>query len=162
MIKDYYKILGLSISATQNEIKQSYRKLAVFWHPDRNSNPIALEKMKEINEAYEILSDENKRKSYNKIYQEYFINSQIVKHQGQSEKQYNEEKEKSVKQKYEKEYNDLKEWTSNIQFSLKKFDKFLESSISKFDKPIENFSYYFPILIIILIIIGIIAVNLFK
>ena len=67
MIKDYYKILGLSISATQNEIKQSYRKLAVFWHPDRNSNPIALEKMKEINEAYEILSDENKRKSYNKI-----------------------------------------------------------------------------------------------
>lgn len=162
MIKDYYKILGLSISATQNEIKQSYRKLAVFWHPDRNSNPIALEKMKELNEAYEILSDENKRKSYNKIYQEYFINSQIVKYQGQSEKQYNEEKEKSVKQKYEKEYNDLKEWTSNIQFSLKKFDKFLESSISKFDKPIENFSYYFPILIIILIIIGIIAVNLFK
>lgn len=162
MIKDYYKILNLSISATQNEIKQSYRKLAVFWHPDRNSNPIALEKMKEINEAYEILSDENKRKSYNKIYQEYFINSQIVKYQGQSEKQYNEEKEKSVKQKYEKEFNDLKEWTSNIQFSLKKFDKFLESSISKFDKPIENFSYYFPILIIILIIIGIIAVNLFK
>lgn len=162
MIKDYYKILGLSILATQNEIKQSYRKLAVFWHPDRNSNPIALEKMKEINEAYEILSDENKRKSYNKIYQEYFINSQIVKYQGQSEKQYNEEKEKSVKQKYEKEFNDLKEWTSNIQFSLKKFDKFLESSISKFDKPIENFSYYFPILIIILIIIGIIAVNLFK
>ena len=127
MIKDYYKILGLSISATQNEIKQSYRKLAVFWHPDRNSNPIALEKMKELNEAYEILSDENKRKSYNKIYQEYFINSQIVKYQGQSEKQYNEEKEKSVKQKYEKEYNDLKEWTSNIQFSLKKFDEFLES-----------------------------------
>ena len=162
MIKDYYKILGLSISATQNEIKQSYRKLAVFWHPDRNSNPIALEKMKEINEAYEILSDENKRKSYNKIYQEYFINSQIVKYQGQSEKQYNEEKEKSVKQKYEKEFNDLKEWTSNIQFSLKKFDEFLESSISKFDKLIENFSYYFPILIIILIIIGIIAVNLFK
>lgn len=162
MIKDYYKILGLSISATQNEIKQSYRKLAVFWHPDRNSNTIALEKMKELNEAYEILSDENKRKSYNKIYQEYFINSQIVKYQGQSEKQYNEEKEKSVKQKYEKEFNDLKEWTSNIQFSLKKFDKFLESSISKFDKPIENFSYYFPILIIILIIIGIIAVNLFK
>ena len=162
MIKDYYKILGLSISATQNEIKQSYRKLAVFWHPDRNSNPIALEKMKEINEAYEILSDENKRKSYNKIYQEYFINSQIVKYQGQSEKQYNEEKEKSVKQKYEKELHDLKEWTRNIKFSLKKFDKFLESSISKFDKPIENFSYDFPILIIILIIIGIIAVNLFK
>lgn len=162
MIKDYYKILGLSISATQKDIKQSYRKLAVFWHPDRNSNPIALEKMKELNEAYEILSDENKRKSYNKIYQEYFINSQIVKYQGQSEKKYNEEKEKSVRQKYEKEYNDLKEWTSNIQFSLKKFDKFLESSISKFDNPIENFSYYFPILIIILIIIGIIAVNLFK
>lgn len=162
MIKDYYKILGLSISATQNEIKQSYRKLAVFWHPDRNSNPIALENMKELNEAYEILSDENKRKSYNKIYQEYFISSQIVKYQGQSEKQYNEEKEKSVKQKYEKEYNDLNEWTSNIKFSLKKFDKFLEISISKFDKPIENFSYYFPILIIVLIIIGIISVNLFK
>ena len=112
MVTNPYKILDIPETATDEEVKSAYRKLAKKYHPDKYVDSplkdVADEKMKEINEAYEILSDENKRKSYNKIYQEYFINSQIVKYQGQSEKQYNEEKEKSVKQKYEKEYNDLK------------------------------------------------------
>ncbi len=49
MIKDYYKILDVKITYTQEEIKNSFRKLAFFWHPDRNSNPIALQKMQELN-----------------------------------------------------------------------------------------------------------------
>lgn len=162
MIKDYYKILEINFTADQSDIKKAYRKLAIFWHPDRNSNPIALEKMKELNEANEILSDKNRRKSYDKIYQEFFINIPIIKHSGQNHNEYYKEKEEEVKQKYTKEYNELKEWISKIDFSLYKFDKFLEKSISKFDRPIENFSFYFPILIIIIIIIGIVMANLNK
>lgn len=56
-MKNYYNILGVSKSANFQEIKKAYRKLALFWHPDRNSNPKAEEKIKEIIEAYEILSD---------------------------------------------------------------------------------------------------------
>lgn len=64
-MKDYYKILGINENANQDEIKKSYRKLAVQYHPDKNpDNKEAEEKFKEINEAYEILSDENKKNQY--------------------------------------------------------------------------------------------------
>ena len=57
MGKDYYKILGLSRSASDDEIKKAYRKMALKYHPDKNSDPGAEEKFKEIAEAYEVLSD---------------------------------------------------------------------------------------------------------
>ena len=62
-MKDYYKILGVSENATQYEIKQAYKKLAMKYHPDRNpGDKQAEEKFKEINEAYSVLSDPEKRK----------------------------------------------------------------------------------------------------
>ena len=61
--KDYYKILDLSEDASSEEIKKSYRTLAFQYHPDKN--PGTEEMMKEINEAYAVLSDERKRKEYN-------------------------------------------------------------------------------------------------
>ena len=54
MIKNYYKILNVSKSASKQEIKSAYRKLIKFWHPDVNSNPRAHDKLVEINEAYEL------------------------------------------------------------------------------------------------------------
>jgi len=66
--KDYYKILGISKTASQKEIKRAFRKLAVKYHPDKNpDDPKAEEKFKEINEAYMVLSDEEKRKYYDQF-----------------------------------------------------------------------------------------------
>ena len=57
MGKDYYKILGVDKKATDDELKKAYRKLALKYHPDKNQDPGAEEKFKEIAEAYEVLSD---------------------------------------------------------------------------------------------------------
>ena len=58
---DYYKILGVEKNASQQAIKTAYKKLALKWHPDRNKSPEAEAKFKEINKAYEVLSDKEKR-----------------------------------------------------------------------------------------------------
>jgi curved DNA-binding protein len=66
--KDYYKVLGLAKSATEKEIKAAYRKLARKHHPDMNQgNPKAEARFKEIGEAYEVLSDPEKRKRYDEL-----------------------------------------------------------------------------------------------
>lgn len=66
--KDYYKILGVEKSATSDDIKKAYRKLAMKYHPDRNpENKSAEEKFKEITEANEVLSDPDKRKKYDTL-----------------------------------------------------------------------------------------------
>ena len=65
--KDYYNILGVNRNATEREIKQAYRKLARQHHPDVNpGDKSAEEKFKQINEAYEVLSDKEKRRKYDK------------------------------------------------------------------------------------------------
>ncbi len=66
--RDYYKILGVDRKASQDEIKKKYRKLALKHHPDRNPNDKnAEEKFKEINEAYQVLSDPKKRARYDQL-----------------------------------------------------------------------------------------------
>lgn len=65
--RDYYDILGVSKNASAAEIKKAYRKLALKQHPDRNKSSNANEKFKEINEAYEILSDFKKKQTYDQF-----------------------------------------------------------------------------------------------
>ena len=75
--KDYYRVLNISLSATTDEIKKAFRKLALQYHPDKNNNTqLAEEKFVEIQEAYHILSDKRKRAEYN--YLKYTQNPQWI------------------------------------------------------------------------------------
>ena len=67
MKRDFYEILGVDRNASPQEIKKAYRQLALKWHPDRNKSAEAEEKFKEINEAYEVLSDPKKRQAYDQF-----------------------------------------------------------------------------------------------
>ena len=68
MAKDYYKILEVERNASEADIKKSYRKLAMLHHPDRNKdNPESEAKFKEISEAYEVLSDAQKKQHYDQF-----------------------------------------------------------------------------------------------
>ena len=65
--RDFYEVLGLKKSATKDEIKSAYRKLAKKYHPDINKEPGAEEKFKEVQEAYDILYDDQKRQMYDQF-----------------------------------------------------------------------------------------------
>jgi len=65
--RDYYDILGTSKDASAAEVKSAYKKMALRWHPDKNKSKEAEEKFKEVNEAYEILADKEKRAAYDRF-----------------------------------------------------------------------------------------------
>ena len=65
--RDYYDILGIGKGVGEEDIRKAFRKKAMEYHPDRNKSPDAEEKFKEINEAYQVLSDRNKRAQYDQF-----------------------------------------------------------------------------------------------
>lgn len=77
-VKDYYKVLNVSVKASNDEIKKAFRSLAKKYHPDRNKDDKdALRKFQEVNEAYEVLSKEESRKNMIKKY----LKKRIIKKQ---------------------------------------------------------------------------------
>ena len=85
---DYYKILGISKEATQEDIKKAYRKLARKYHPDLNKdNPNAQEKFQEINEANEVLSNPEKRKRYDEYGENWKYAEELEKQKKQQTKE---------------------------------------------------------------------------
>jgi curved DNA-binding protein len=84
--KDFYKVLGVERIANSRQIKEAYRRLAFEYHPDRNKGDFsAVEKMKELNEAYAVLSDPEKRKRYDSLTQQYGFDGYDHFRQGYSE-----------------------------------------------------------------------------
>ena len=66
--RDYYEVLGVHRTASEDELKKAYRKLALQYHPDRNpDDPVAEEKFKELSEAYAVLSEPDKRRAYDRF-----------------------------------------------------------------------------------------------
>ncbi|OPL32895.1 dnaj 16 subfamily c member, partial [Mytilus galloprovincialis] len=65
--ENLYKVLGVSKTATQKEIKKAYKEMAREWHPDKNSDENAADRFTKINEAYETLGDSNKRDQYDRF-----------------------------------------------------------------------------------------------
>merc|ERR1711962_1173048 len=78
MGKDYYKILGVTKGASDDEIKKAYRKLALKYHPDKNQTAGAEEKFKEIGEAYDELSDSKKKQIYDQYGEEGLKEVEVV------------------------------------------------------------------------------------
>ncbi|WP_315076463.1 DnaJ domain-containing protein [uncultured Clostridium sp.] len=97
-MKNYYKILGVSESANKDEIKKAFRNLAKKYHPDKNKdNPDAIEMFQQINEAYEILSNESSREEYDKKLNKQNSNSQKNENKNNSKKSQGKSKENSNK-----------------------------------------------------------------
>ena len=74
-METYYNILGVNENATQEEIKKSYKKLAVQHHPDKGGNE---ETFKKISEAYDTLGDENKRRNYDNQKNTFFVHENLI------------------------------------------------------------------------------------
>ena len=104
---DYYKILGVSKTATEKEIKAAYRKLARKYHPDLNpDNKAAEKKFKEINEAHEVLSDPENRKKYDKYGENWKHGEEYEK----AQQQYNQQQSQRQSSRHgfsEQEYSDF-------------------------------------------------------
>jgi curved DNA-binding protein CbpA len=74
--EDYYKILGVEKDSPSKGVKEAYRRLAFQYHPDKNKdNPAAVERMKQVNEAYAVLSDAQKRKEYDALKEQHGFNA---------------------------------------------------------------------------------------
>lgn len=80
MFKDYYKILDIHRHATAQEIKSAYRAMSMKWHPDKNPETDVTNIMQDINEAYAILKDNNKRERYNQEYDIFYAQLSFNSH----------------------------------------------------------------------------------
>lgn len=129
MFKDYYTILDIYQSATLAEIKSAYKTQALKWHPDKNQDVDTTEKMKEINEAKLILTDEEARVRYDREYLKF------KSFQKNKEKEKKTEKSKQKEQKYsqketkqEKKTKNPKEPDSTYQFDDEILKKWMENA----------------------------------
>jgi curved DNA-binding protein CbpA len=141
MFVDYYAVLEIDISATQEEIKSAFKRQALKWHPDRNPGQDTTLRMQQINEAYLILKDPEGRTRYNREYQRF---KQYQQQQDYSERerqrQHSDEQKRREKEKqqYEKQY-EYKEYTVNDDILGKWMENARKQAVDLAKKTIEDF-----------------------
>ncbi|MBP5548133.1 MAG: DnaJ domain-containing protein [Bacteroidales bacterium] len=130
MFKDYYKILGITCFASPAEIKRAYREMSMKWHPDRNPNVDVTSMMQDINEAYAILKNEEKKARYNQEYAKFnreFFGNDNIRGNTQEEKQ-RKETQKDWDYDYEVKDDHLKEDINNArEYAKALVEEFLKS-----------------------------------
>jgi DnaJ-class molecular chaperone len=152
MFKDYYQILEISQASTLSDIISAYRKQALRWHPDKNNGNDTTEKMRDIIEAKELLTDNIKRIRYDKEYIKYYayqreklnkkeqeeFNQQGRKEERKSnktDKDYNKgETAKDAKKPYQFDDEILKKWMKNARIQA---NKNLQNIINEFSESPE-------------------------
>jgi DnaJ-class molecular chaperone len=136
MISNHYQNLGISPTASKDEIKKAYRQLALKFHPDRNKSPDAHEKFIEINEAYLILFDDEARVKYDREYK-YYYGQKAKTEQTSSTNQEKAHQEREYKHTYSSkkepqfEDEDLNQWTRNAR---EQAESFAEMAFDEFSK----------------------------
>ena len=124
IFKDYYKILGVSQSSDDDEIKRAYRQQSKLWHPDKNPGKDVNEIMLDINEAYAILKDALKRSRYDQEYERFF-GTQVYDEIHQQEEDVNTESTWTYD--YEVQDEGLKEDIKNArEFAKELVDEFMQ------------------------------------
>ena len=172
MFKDYYAILEISQSATLAEIKSAFKTQAMKWHPDKNQGIDTTEKMKEINEAKFILTDEEARIRYDREYLRFKSFQQAkekIKKTEEPEQKQNEQKKQEQEKKTEEEYPTyhfddeiLQKWMDNAR---KQAMRNVEEMITEFrDSSIVGFGTFFKtaLMSIVICIIFFIIVQILK
>jgi curved DNA-binding protein CbpA len=184
MFIDYYAILEISQSATLAEIKSAYRTQAMKWHPDKNRGIDTTEKMKEINEAKLILTDEDARVRYDREYLRFKSFQQekekAKKTEEPKQKQYEQKKQEQEKETEDRTYENkayppkedystyhfddeiLKKWMENAR---KQAIRNVQEMITEFrDSSIAGFGTFFKtaLMVIVISIIFFIILQIFK
>ena len=150
-MKDYYLILGLSADATEEQIKSAYHNMAVLWHPDKNPNRDTTEKMKEINEAYAILSNSESRFRYDREYS-FYKYAQAANDKEETEEY--EIRDETLKRDVDKARMSAEEFVKNFYSNFKTDTNLAARGAWEAAKP---YLIYFAIIGAIGIIIGLIS-----
>lgn len=145
-MKNYYKILGIGMEASQMDVKKAFRKLALKYHPDRNKEANAAQKFIEVTEGYEVLRDQVKRAEYDKIYRAYFLRTE------QDRGNFEQEQEKQTEYKYSEYYQEWEYFGRQKaqEYSSIPFEEFARRLL----KEVSIGASYIPNLIAILIVGG--------
>jgi len=139
-MKDYFQILGLSPQSSEQEVKTAYRKLSKKFHPDLNNQDIYFEKLfKEINEAYEVLSDPYKKQEYLLLNQNSYSQNNV-----------------SLEQNYQNALNDIEEKEKFIRKQNIYIDS-IEESLKK-QKAITHLAWFIPLFFFIVILTSLVLI----
>ena len=128
MFKDYYKILGIHCSATDEEIKRAYRTMSMKWHPDMNPDADVTSMMQDINEAYAILKNKEKRHRYDQEYALFCTNFTTEKHRKEDCHKTNKAQENEWSYEYDIRDDNLKNDIKNArEYARSLVEEFLKS-----------------------------------